>query len=75
MSESAPPKPDDEEAADEPTPVTTGAASVVRALENAGAEAPRRAGRGRSMPVDDALYDSGIRHVTMAHEQGAAHAA
>jgi len=27
------------------------------------------------MPVYDALYDSDIRHVTMAHEQGAAHAA
>ncbi len=27
------------------------------------------------MPVYDALYDSEIYHVTMAHEQGAAHAA
>ena len=75
MSESAPPKPDDEEAADEPTPVTTGAASVVRALENAGAEAAFGVQGGAIMPVYDALYDSGIRHVTMAHEQGAAHAA
>jgi acetolactate synthase-1/2/3 large subunit len=75
MSEPAPPEPDDEEAEAEPTPVTTGAASVVRALEKAGAEAAFGVQGGAIMPVYDALYDSGIRHVTMAHEQGAAHAA
>ncbi|WP_226480155.1 biosynthetic-type acetolactate synthase large subunit [Natrinema amylolyticum] len=56
-------------------PVTTGAESVVRALENAGVECAFGVQGGAIMPVYDALYDSDIRHVTMAHEQGAAHAA
>ncbi|WP_122091030.1 biosynthetic-type acetolactate synthase large subunit [Halalkalicoccus subterraneus] len=59
----------------EPTPVTTGASSVIRALEGAGVETCFGVQGGAIMPVYDALYDSGIRHVTMAHEQGAAHAA
>ncbi|TYT60389.1 biosynthetic-type acetolactate synthase large subunit [Natrialba swarupiae] len=58
-----------------PTPVTTGAESVVRALENAGVEYAFGVQGGAIMPVYDALYDSEIYHVTMAHEQGAAHAA
>ncbi|MDS0258808.1 biosynthetic-type acetolactate synthase large subunit [Haloarcula sp. S1CR25-12] len=56
-------------------PVTTGAQSVVRALENAGAEYIFGVQGGAIMPVYDALYDSDINHVTMAHEQGASHAA
>ncbi len=62
---------------DEPTqaPVTTGAQSVIRALEGAGVETCFGVQGGAIMPVYDALYDSTIRHVTMAHEQGAAHAA
>ena len=57
-------------------PVTSGADSVVRALENAGAEAAFGVQGGAIMPVYDALYHSdSVRHVTMAHEQGAAHAA
>ncbi len=56
-------------------PVTTGSQSVIRALENAGVEAAFGVQGGAIMPVYDALYDSDIRHVTMAHEQGAAHAA
>ncbi|ELY86856.1 biosynthetic-type acetolactate synthase large subunit [Natrinema altunense] len=56
-------------------PVTTGAEAVVRALENAGVEYAFGVQGGAIMPVYDALYDSDIRHVTMAHEQGAAHAA
>ncbi|MFD1562741.1 biosynthetic-type acetolactate synthase large subunit [Haloarchaeobius amylolyticus] len=56
-------------------PVTSGAESVVRALENAGVEYAFGVQGGAIMPVYDALYDSDIRHVTMAHEQGAAHAA
>ncbi|MGQ3410871.1 biosynthetic-type acetolactate synthase large subunit [Natrinema sp. LN54] len=56
-------------------PVTTGAESVVRALENAGVEYAFGVQGGAIMPVYDALYDSDIYHVTMAHEQGAAHAA
>ncbi|ADJ15493.1 biosynthetic-type acetolactate synthase large subunit [Halalkalicoccus jeotgali] len=57
------------------TPVTTGATSVIRALEGAGVETCFGVQGGAIMPVYDALYDSSIRHVTMAHEQGAAHAA
>jgi acetolactate synthase-1/2/3 large subunit len=57
------------------TPVTSGASSVVRALEDAGVRAAFGVQGGAIMPVYDALYDSPIRHVTMAHEQGAAHAA
>ncbi|MFC7231332.1 biosynthetic-type acetolactate synthase large subunit [Saliphagus sp. GCM10025308] len=56
-------------------PVTTGAESVIRALETAGAEYVFGVQGGAIMPVYDALYDSAIRHVTMAHEQGASHAA
>ncbi len=81
MSEHAPPAEDDttdEQPADadaEPAPVTTGAESVVRALENAGAEYIFGVQGGAIMPVYDALYDSDLNHVTMAHEQGASHAA
>ncbi|WP_306052606.1 biosynthetic-type acetolactate synthase large subunit [Natronococcus wangiae] len=56
-------------------PVTTGAEAVVRALENAGVEHAFGVQGGAIMPVYDALYDSEIHHVTMAHEQGASHAA
>ena len=56
-------------------PVTTGSESVVRALDNAGVEYLFGVQGGAIMPVYDALYDSGLSHVTMAHEQGAAHAA
>ena len=58
-----------------PTPVTNGAQSVVRALENAGVDYAFGVQGGAIMPVYDALYDSEIYHVTMAHEQAAAHAA
>ncbi|RDI70468.1 biosynthetic-type acetolactate synthase large subunit [Halopelagius longus] len=79
MSEHAPPSQDDDDAASgeaaDRTPVTTGASSVVRALENVGIEAAFGVQGGAIMPVYDALYSSDIRHVTMAHEQGAAHAA
>ena len=59
----------------ETTSVTNGAQSVIRALENAGVETVFGVQGGAIMPVYDALYDSSISHVTMAHEQGAAHAA
>jgi acetolactate synthase-1/2/3 large subunit len=58
-----------------PTTVTSGATSVVRSLENAGVEVMFGVQGGAIMPVYDALYGSDIRHVMMAHEQGAAHAA
>ncbi|MCU4799596.1 biosynthetic-type acetolactate synthase large subunit [Halobacteria archaeon HArc-gm2] len=79
MSEGAPVQQEDEtEAEEEATgdkPVETGAESVVRALENAGAEYVFGVQGGAIMPVYDALYDSDMNHVTMAHEQGASHAA
>jgi len=79
MSEHAPPAEDDttddQATESEQEPVTTGAQSVVRALENAGAEYIFGVQGGAIMPVYDALYDSDINHVTMAHEQGASHAA
>ena len=53
----------------------TGAASVVTALENAGVEYLFGVQGGAIMPVYDALYDSDLNNDTMAHEQGAAHAA
>jgi len=55
--------------------VSTGADSVVAALEAAGAETAFGVQGGAIMPVYDALYTSSITHVTMAHEQGAVHAA
>jgi acetolactate synthase-1/2/3 large subunit len=58
-----------------PTEVETGADAVVRALENAGVEHLFGVQGGAIMPVYDALYSSEMTHVTMAHEQGAAHAA
>jgi acetolactate synthase-1/2/3 large subunit len=55
--------------------VSTGAESVVAALETAGVDIAFGVQGGAIMPVYDALYDSSLRHVTMAHEQSAAHAA
>jgi len=57
------------------TPVTDGSTAIVRALENAGVEHAFGVQGGAIMPVYDALWDSDIEHITMAHEQGAAHAA
>ncbi|WP_327051515.1 biosynthetic-type acetolactate synthase large subunit [Halomicrococcus gelatinilyticus] len=54
---------------------TTGAAAVVDALEATGVETLFGIQGGAIMPVYDALTGSSLRHVTMAHEQGAAHAA
>ena len=58
-----------------PTDVETGADAVVRALENAGVEHIFGVQGGAIMPVYDELSASDVRHYTMAHEQGAAHAA
>jgi acetolactate synthase-1/2/3 large subunit len=57
------------------TEVQTGATAVIRALENAGVRYAFGVQGGAIMPVYDALYDSEIDHITMAHEQGAVHAA
>ena len=59
----------------ERTPVTTGAESVVRSLENAGVEHLFGVQGGAIMPVYDAVFDSEMTHYMMAHEQAAAHAA
>ncbi|RRJ33740.1 biosynthetic-type acetolactate synthase large subunit [Halocatena pleomorpha] len=56
--------------------VTNGAEAVVTALENAGVEHLFGVQGGAIMPVYDALYaKQDLTHITMAHEQGAAHAA
>ena len=56
--------------------VETGAEAVVAGLENAGVEYLFGVTGGAIMPVYDALFEhEDITHVTMAHEQGAAHAA
>lgn len=78
MSEHAPPVArdtedvEDAETADVSRP---GSALVVQALEQAGVDTLFGVQGGAIMPVYDALYDSDLRHVTMAHEQAAAHAA
>jgi acetolactate synthase I/II/III large subunit len=56
-------------------PIERGAEAVIAALENAGVTTAFGVQGGAIMPVYDALYDSTIEHVTMAHEQGASHAA
>jgi acetolactate synthase-1/2/3 large subunit len=67
-------QPPEETATDSET-VSTGAESVVAALEAVGADTAFGVQGGAIMPVYDALHDSSVRHMTMAHEQGAAHAA
>lgn len=69
------PKDDTDEESHGPTNVETGADAVIRALENAGVEFIFGIQGGAIMPVYDALYSSDITHITMAHEQGASHAA
>jgi acetolactate synthase-1/2/3 large subunit len=69
-------KQDDAEEESAARPVETGAESVIAALENADVETLFGVQGGAIMPVYDALYDSEkLTHITMAHEQGAAHAA
>ncbi len=54
----------------------TGAASVVRSLEEAGAEVVFGIPGGAVLPVYDPLFDSvRVRHILVRHEQGAGHAA
>ncbi len=76
MSEQARPVSRDESTDESATDqATTGAAAVIAALETAGVEHVFGIQGGAIMPVYDALYHSDVTHVTMAHEQGAAHAA
>ena len=54
----------------------SGAASVVRSLEEAGAEIVFGIPGGAVLPVYDPLLDSTrVRHILVRHEQGAGHAA
>ena len=59
-----------------PVEYLTGAASVVRSLEEVGAEIVFGIPGGAVLPVYDPLLDSTkVRHVLVRHEQGAGHAA
>ena len=70
------PKPAETDTTDaEATTPDTGAEAVVAALERAGLDTLFGVQGGAIMPVYDALHDADARHVTMAHEQAAAHAA
>lgn len=53
----------------------SGAKALVKALEREGVKTTFGIIGGSIMPVFDELLDSGIRHITTRHEQGAAHAA
>ncbi len=67
---------DEAEAETTESAVETGAEAVVAALENADVEYLFGVTGGAIMPVYDALYEhEEMTHITMAHEQGAAHAA
>jgi len=59
-----------------PGATVTGAQSLIRALESAGAENVFGIPGGAILPAYDPLYDSTrIRHILVRHEQGAGHAA
>jgi acetolactate synthase-1/2/3 large subunit len=53
----------------------TGAQSLIKSLEAAGAENIFGIPGGAILPAYDPLYDSKIRHILVRHEQGAGHAA
>jgi len=57
-----------------PTSIT-GAQSLVRALEDVGAETVFGIPGGAILPAYDPLFDSKLRHILVRHEQGAGHAA
>jgi len=77
MSERASvPKEEQEAGTETEDSIETGADAIAKALENAGVEYLFGVQGGAIMPVYDALYEHDeITHVTMAHEQGAVHAA
>ncbi len=52
-----------------------GSRALVAALEHEGVDVLFGYPGGVAIPFYDALYDSGLRHVLVRHEQGAAHAA
>lgn len=53
----------------------TGAQSLIKSLESAGAENIFGIPGGAILPAYDPLFDSKIRHILVRHEQGAGHAA
>lgn len=53
----------------------TGARALIKSLENEGVEVIFGYPGGVVLPIYDELYDSGIRHILVRHEQAAAHAA
>ncbi|WP_336327672.1 biosynthetic-type acetolactate synthase large subunit [Halovenus sp. HT40] len=76
MSERASVPKEDKEEQTTTTDIETGADATVAALENAGVKNLFGVQGGAIMPVYDALYEhEEMTHYTMAHEQGAVHAA
>jgi acetolactate synthase I/II/III large subunit len=73
------PMTDQAEPSSEPTTggeVMTGAQSLIRSLESAGAENVFGIPGGAILPAYDPLFDSvRLRHILVRHEQGAGHAA
>ncbi len=53
----------------------TGAQSLIKSLEHAGAENIFGIPGGAILPAYDPLFDCSIRHILVRHEQGAGHAA
>jgi acetolactate synthase-1/2/3 large subunit len=53
----------------------SGAESLVKALEDVGAETVFGIPGGAILPAYDPLFDSSLRHILVRHEQGAGHAA
>src|SRR5688572_1873714 len=57
------------------TDALTGAQSLVASLEALGVEVVFGIPGGAILPAYDPLFDSGVRHILVRHEQGAGHAA
>ena len=53
----------------------TGAGHVIQCLKNLGVTTVFGYPGGAILPVYDALYESGLKHVLTRHEQAAIHAA
>ncbi len=53
----------------------TGAQAIIKCLQAEGVDVVFGYPGGAIIPFYDALYDGGIRHILVRHEQGAAHAA
>ena len=53
----------------------SGAESLVKALEDVGADTVFGIPGGAILPAYDPLFDSSVRHILVRHEQGAGHAA